>query len=80
MYSVMETLMEYLLTVILRNADEVESYGICCGEDAFTVSSFGYFVLTKSDIKQMRSVLAKHWRYLCDSERHMIYANLKKMK
>lgn len=77
----MENLLEYLLTVILRNADDVNpSFGRCFGEDAFKVASCCCFVLTTSEIREIRSMFAERWRYLCESERRDIYDNLKKMK
>lgn len=76
----MENLLDYLLTVILRNADDVHPFGGCCGEDAFTVASNGCFVLTASEIRKIRSLFAARWRYICDSERRDIFNSLKKMK
>lgn len=76
----MENLLNYLLTVILRDADDVNEFGMCCGEKSFIVDLHGCIVLTKTEIRQIRTLFAERWRWLDNSERRAIYENLKKMK
>lgn len=78
----MEGLLNYLLTVILRDAKDVQALdkNSCCGEDSFIVISDNVFVFTKSEIRKIRSLFAARWRYICDTERQMIYESLRKMK
>lgn len=76
----MENLLDYLLSVIFWNAEDVDAIGRYYGEDSFHVTSECNFIFTKSEIKKIRSMFAARWRYMCDSDRRKVYNFLKRMK